>query len=54
MIFIYTQFLAKTNRGFAPSTGGDEMNNYFEKIAWGILLMSVAYIGGHLLMATIK
>jgi len=34
--------------------GRDEMNNYFEKIAWGILLMSVAYIGGHLLIATIK
>ena len=25
MIFIYTQFLAKTNRGFAPSTGRNDM-----------------------------
>jgi hypothetical protein len=44
----------KLTGGSPPQLGEMKMNNYFEKIAWGILLMSVAYIGGHLLIATIK
>ena len=35
MIFIYTQFLAKTNRGFAPSTGRNKMASPLQYKVYG-------------------